>query len=207
MNYINNRKNIPNYRSRRVASIHEGVSLLIVDNPSQHVDSEEKNLHLNFINYCFVFRCTDLLQCIKYLKKASRREYVILLFHNFDKDKIQTMISQLDQYQQIQAIFVLHRSNNTDDVSCETHYKNAGNTCSHESKIKLIQNSSEGEPLLTSVQQLIISTKKNLKDTGLFSMCNSPEKALRDLRQELGSFVWTHTFRGRCLFVKYDNLL
>ncbi len=201
MNNTNNRENIPNYRSRRTASIHEGISLLIVGNPLQHLDSEEKNLHLKFINYCFVFRCTNLLQCIKYFKKASRREYVILLFHNFDKDKIQTMISQLGQYQQIQAIFVLHCSNNTDDVSYETHFKNAGNTCSHESKIKLIQSSSEGEPLLSKVQQLIIDTKNNLKDAGLFSMCNSPEKALRDLRQELGSFVWTHTFRGTCLFV------
>jgi hypothetical protein len=175
-------------KSRRATFVHEGISLIIIDNPLQHFDSEKKNFHLNFNDYCFVFRCTALSQCIKYFKKASRQEYVILLFHNFDKDKIQMMIEQLNQYQQIQAIFVLNRSSNINKVSCETHSKN-------------IENFTEDEPLLNKIRQLITDTKNNLKDAGLFSMCNSPEKALRDLRKELGSFVWTHTFRGKFLFV------
>jgi hypothetical protein len=99
------------------------------------------------------------------------------------------MISQLDQYQQIQAIFILHSSENEDDVQYKINNKN-------ESGVKLIKHFCEWEPLFTSLRQLIIDTENSLKDAGLFSMCNSPEKALRDLRRELGSFVWTHTFRG-----------
>jgi hypothetical protein len=195
MSYITNLKSISNFKVRRTSLIHEGVSLLIIDNSSQHLNSDNKNLHLNFVDYCFVFCCTDILQCIKYFKKVSSREYVILLFHNFDKDKIQKMISQIDRYEQIQAIFILHSSANDDDSQYKIHDNNDGK-CSYGSRIKLIKRFCEWKPLFTSLRQLIIDTENSFKDTGLFTMCNSPEKALRDLRRELGSFVWTHTFRG-----------
>jgi len=186
---MNNLKDISKSKLRRTPLIQGSVSLLIIDNPSQHFNSNNKDLHLNFVDYCFVFCCTDILQCIKYFKKRSSREYVILLFHNFDKDKIQMMISQLDQYQQIQAIFILHSSDNEDDLQ----YKINNNK---ESGSKSIKSFCELEPLFTSLRQLIIDTENSLKDAGLFNMCNSPEKALRNLQRELGSFVWTHTFRG-----------
>jgi len=199
---MNKLNNISNSKLHRRSSIYGGVSLLIIDNPAHHSNPEDKNLHMNFVNYCFVFRCTNLLQCIKYFKKACSREYVILLFHHFDKDTMHTMISQLDQYQQIQSIFILHSFDNEDNVQYKINNNNESK-CSYGSGIKLIQSFCEWKPLFTSLRKLIIETENSLKDVGLFTMCNSPEKALRDLRRELGSFVWTHTFRGSYLLRKY----
>lgn len=188
-------KTISNAKLRRIISIYGGVSLLILHNSSQYLNSDDKNLHINFTNYCFVYYCKDISQCIKYFKKASSHEYVILLFYDFDKDKIQAIVSQFDQYQQIQAIFILHSSINNDNLEYKLNDDN-DNKCSYKSGIKLVKNFRERESLVSSLQQVIIEIGHNVKDGGLFNICNSPEKALRDLRQELGSFVWTHTFRG-----------
>ena len=102
------------------------------------------------------------------------------------------MISQLNQYQHLQAIYILQFSKNTDDLRDKIHDGKA----SFESGAKIIKSFYESELLFTSLQELITETEKSLKDVGLFTTCESPEKALRDLKHELGSFVWTHTFRG-----------
>lgn len=191
---MNNLKNISNSKLRRILSIGRDVSLIIMENPSTHLYSEDKNLYLSFLDDYFIFRYTNLSQCIKYFKKASRQEYVILLFYGFDKDNIETMISQLDQCEQLKTIFILYSSNN-DDVQYKMHNNN-GSKCSSGTSTKLIKSFYEWESLSTSLQQHIIEAKNGLKDAGLFNMCSSPENALRDLRRELGSFVWTQTFRG-----------
>lgn len=110
------------------------------------------------------------------------------------------MISQFGQYEQIRIFFSLYRSNYTDDRQSEPLIQKE-KQCSRRDNDKLIKSFSEYEPLLTAVQQFIINTKNTQEQMGLFTTYNSPEKALRDLGRELGSFVWTHTFRGRYLYL------
>lgn len=172
-----------NRRSHRTPSFYGGISLLVIDNSSQNESVKSKS-QLNSIDYCLVFYSTNLSRCLKYLKKIPVREYVVILFYNFHKDKVQNMISQLNQHRQIQAVFVLENPTENNDVSCQ------------KSECKIIESFTDWQPLSTSLKQLITDKEHSLKDAGLFTLCHSPEKALRDLRQDLGSFVWTHTFRG-----------
>ena len=193
-----NQKMKSNYELRRARSIHEDVSLLVVDNRSSFSYPTAKDIHLSFVDHCFVRCCTDLLQCMKYLKKTSRREYIIVVVLCFDKETIQATVSQLGQYEQIRAFFNLHQIRHTNDGTCETPMKN-DKSCFHGDGIKHTKSFPEYESLVTEVQQFITDAKDKLKDVGLFTTCNSSEKALRDLGRELGSFVWTHTFRGEHL--------
>lgn len=186
-------KNNSNCESRRRRTIHEDVSLLVIDNLLFYSHPEEKDIHLKFADYCFVHRCTDLSQCMKYLKKTSRQEYIVIIMLNFDKEKTKTTISQLNRYEQIRAFFTLHRTS-----MCEPTIKDEKSFL-HKSGSKQTKSFSEYELLLTDVQQFITNIKNNLNDVGLFTTCNSSEKALRELGRELGSFVWTHTFRGKHL--------
>ena len=188
-------KNASNSCLRRGLPIGGGITLIIIEDPSTHLHSENKNLDHNFMEYCFVIRYTNLLQCIKYFKKGYSREYVILLFHNFDTEKIQIMVSQLQRYEQLQAIFVLYSSENVDNVVYKMQSNN-DSKCFNGSRGKLIKNFNDCKLLVTDLQQYIIGAEKNLNNADLFNIWNSPEKALRDLRRESGSFVWTQTFRG-----------
>ncbi|CAF3459124.1 unnamed protein product [Rotaria socialis] len=194
MDCINHSKRIVNPKSRRTLVIGHDVSLIMIENTSTLLNPEDKDLYLSFLDECLVSRYTDLSPCIKYFKKASSREHIILLFLAFDKSNVQKMVSQLDQYEQLQAIFILLPSGNENSDQHKMN-KNNGSGCSSETRVKLIKSFYEWKPLSTDLHQHIIAAKSNLKDVGLFSVCSSPETALRDLRRELGSFVWTHTFR------------
>ncbi|CAF3134554.1 unnamed protein product [Rotaria socialis] len=198
MDCINHSKRIVNPKSRRTLVIGHDVSLIMIENTSTLLNPEDKDLYLSFLDECLVSRYTDLSPCIKYFKKASSREHIILLFLAFDKSNVQKMVSQLDQYEQLQAIFILLPSGNENSDQHKMN-KNNGSGCSSETRVKLIKSFYEWKPLSTDLHQHIIAAKSNLKDVGLFSVCSSPETALRDLRRELGSFVWTHTFRGQYL--------
>ena len=198
MSYNSNGKSNSNCRPRRARSIHEDISLLVIDNSLSYSHSDKRKIHLNFTDYCFVHRCTNLVQCMKYLKKTTRQEYIIVIFLHLDKEKMQPMISQLSRYEQIRIFFSLYQSSHTDDIECEPSVK-IEKSCPFSDGSKLTKSFSEYEPLLTAVQQFIINARNTQEYIGLFKTYNSPEKALRDLGRELGSFVWTHTFRGRYL--------
>ncbi|CAF4348858.1 unnamed protein product [Rotaria sp. Silwood2] len=85
-------------------------------------------------------------------------------------------------------------------------YNNNGSKCSNGTDTRLIKSFHEWKSLSTNLQEHVIEVKNSLKDTGLFNICNSPEKALRDLRRELGSFVWTQTFRVLLVAMPHNSL-
>jgi hypothetical protein len=188
MNDLGKLKHISNPKLRRLPSIRAGITLIILDDPHRCLQSEDENLYRNLMDRCFVLRYTEVSQSLKYLKKVSSREYVIVLLNNLDEYKQQSLLTTLDQCQQIQAIFIRLSSTNGDDTHLNMH--------SNLSAKKPISRFCDSEALLRHLQQLIAEMEDVLKDDGLFTMHNTPEKALQDLRRELGSFVWTHTFRG-----------
>ena len=196
MNDSSNQKNNSIWESRRTRSTYDNISVLIIDDCLSYSYTEENNIHLKFIDSCLIYRYTKLSQCMKYLKKTTGRENIIVLFLNFNKEKVQAMICQLGQYEQIRAFFIKHGTGHTNDIICKPPMENQkSSSCGDESKV--IKTFSEWQPLLTTVQQFVTDTENSFTDAGLFTTCNSTEKALRDLGRELGSFVWTHTFRGR----------
>lgn len=196
MNDSSDLKNNSIWESRRTRSAYDNVSVLIIDDGLSHSYTEEDKTHLKCIDYCFVHHCANLLQCMKYLKKTTGREYIIVLFLNFNKEKVQAMICQLGQYEQLRAFFIMYPTGHTNDITCEQPMEKE-RLPTHEDERKITKSFSEWQPLLTTVQQFVADTENSLPDAGLFTTCNSTEKALRDVGRELGSLVWTNTFRGR----------
>lgn len=183
-------------RSRRTASFCEDVSLIILNHSSLRSDDEMADVYHDLVNLCFIKCCSHIAQCIKYFKKASSSEHIIVLLNHLPQHEIPGTISQLASYPQLQAIFLLCSPLNEVQNDYDSDVKQAKQP-PYENANKLVKSFRERESMVKDLQKLILTEKENLKDHGLFNICNMPEKALKDLRKELGSFVWTHTFRSK----------
>ncbi|CAF1655213.1 unnamed protein product [Adineta ricciae] len=189
---MENTKKLTNCRLRQSVLMCEGITLLVI---KDRTEFEIKILDYGKIHHCLIFHCENFLQCIEYFKKASSQQCIILLFINFSNEQIQTMLSQLHSHRQLQAIFTLQLQKHQTNVENANHIETKPNE-TLENHLKSIQNFDQWDSLCSNLQNLINTTEKHINDTGLISTCNSAEKALRNLKHDLGAFVWTHTFRG-----------
>ncbi len=108
-----------------------------------------------------------------------------------DKEKLISVtddVFRLHRYQQVQSILIIYVSENNDNPKIEFLNKTLKNAP------KVVGVFHDHESMLVRLQQLLDNAKKS--DDGLFSIFNSRGKVLRDVRNELGPFVWYQTYRG-----------
>jgi hypothetical protein len=97
-------------------------------------------------------------------------------------------ITRLQQNQQIQSILIIYINENDNNLQIDSMNKALKNTS------KVVGVFHNHESMLARLQQLLDTVKKS--DDGLFSIFNSRGKSLRDIRNELGPFVWYQNYRG-----------
>ena len=145
---------------------------------------------------CFLIRYSNVSRCLKLLKRAQFHNNAIIIMVNrdssfIDKEKLISIVDdifRLQQNQQIQSILVIYINEN--DKNLQIHFVNDA----LKNVSKVIGVFHNHETMLIRFQQLL-NTFKNSND-GLFSIFNSRCKSLRDVRNELGPFVWYQSNRG-----------
>ncbi len=185
-----NHKRIYQVSLHRLPSIRTGVSLIWLENPSLlSKECNETVNRLRALDNCHIFCYKNVSACFKYLKRAKSYERIIVVMNVYNDSIITTDISRLCQYQQIQSIFIVtlitDKANGVDiDLSVNTRDEIA--------KIGGVFN--DYQTLFDRLKQLMNEVDEF--DDGLFTFFNRPEKALRDLRHELGSYIWSQALRG-----------
>jgi hypothetical protein len=178
-----------------------GVTVIWLEDSSSLTLSENRNNEM-FVDLVVkkkyhVLRYTCISKCLKYLKRARAHEHVIVVMISSDSNSIrkETSITAADirrlyEYRVVQSILVLSQT-----------LKDSDNTSIQLSEKTKIDSTTIVEifhdyPLLFSRLQFLLNITGNLDDD-LFTAFNARERALQDVRQQLGAYVWNHTYIGK----------
>ncbi|UJR16869.1 hypothetical protein I4U23_003767 [Adineta vaga] len=199
MSQLNVKRNRGDRIFRRPSSLRIGITIILHEEP--HLvsnNSDTINNHIRALNNCYIFHCTNNLKCIKYLKRAQRHEYIIILY-NIINDSINiSQIAELCQYQQVQHIFIVSLTNEQHesiDTDLSVYTRNEIN--------KIGGVFYDYKSLEIRLQQQI--NELNDSDDDLFTFVNQSEKALRNLREELGPYIWSQTYRVILSAMPYNS--
>jgi vacuolar-type H+-ATPase subunit F/Vma7 len=175
-------KYIRNIPVRQLPTIQTGVSIVWLEN-SQCSPLQDTDIRLGtFNNRCFVVCYSKVSKCVKFLKRARSRDYVIVVIVSYAIEALRRMLYRLQQHRIAQAILVVSPS-----VDAIDH-------------LLLISDRIIGfqdqKAMLDHLEQLISEIEDQSLGGGLFTTSNRQEKALKDLRLEFGEFIWANIFRG-----------
>ncbi|CAF4016670.1 unnamed protein product [Rotaria sp. Silwood1] len=136
----------------------------------------------SFSNQCFIVYYSSIRKCVKYLKRTRSREYVIVIIVSYPMETIQRVIHRFQQFGVIQTMFVIYSDGDTNNhLSLITDNLHVFRT--QESMFELL------EKRIEEIEE------QNLNG-GLFTTFYRKEKSLKDVREDLPTFVWTHTLKG-----------
>jgi hypothetical protein len=146
----------------------------------------ENNIRLHTLlqnDRCFLVFYSSVAKCIKYLKQARSREYVVVIIMSYPIEAIQKIIYRLRQYRIVQTIYIVSSERNASHCFSLTT-----------DAIAVFQDKNS---MLDSLELLIDDIQKENFEGGLFTTFNRKEKALKDIRQELAAFVCNHIFKSQ----------
>lgn len=182
-----------NIALRRLPSIRASITVVWIEDPctSSQLFDEKMNRSDPLYNH-FIVWYSSILKSIKYFKQARSYERIIVVVLVDDSSSINkeasikvTDIIQLGQYPQIRSILVV--SSTTDFSS------NIGDNTK-----KTVEIFVNYQSMLIRLQQLMKEVEES--DDDLFTIFRQRDKSLRDVRQELGPFVWSHSYKGQSIY-------
>ncbi|CAF1373548.1 unnamed protein product [Adineta ricciae] len=189
MSQLNRKSNRSDRFSRRPSSLRTGFTIILYNGSNLESNESDKiNNCIRALDNCYIFHCTNNSKCIKYLKRAQRHEYIVIVFNGSIGLISPTQIAELCQYKQIQHIFIISRMNEQNastDTDLSVYTRDEVNIIAGVFR--------DCESLGARLQQLI--SEVNESDDDLFTFVNQSEKALRNLRDELGPYIWSQTYR------------
>jgi len=100
---------------------------------------------------------------------------------------------QLCENQKIQSILLISPSVDKNDDNHATNFSRNV----RDNTMKIMEIFSSCETMFIRLQELIKEISES--DDDLFSTFHQREKSLRDVRQELGPFVWSHSYKGQSI--------
>ncbi len=159
----------------RLPSIGSGVTVLWLDNPSlsiaDYVESFSQSDHT-------VLYYTKVTQSIKYIKRASAHQYFIVVLNKLYLKSSQNVLIRFQQCQNVRIILIV--ASDDEDMDFLMLQRDIS------SKTSVYR---DRDTMLIHLQRSIEAAAFSYDD-GLLRNCGSKEKSLRDLRHELGSYVW-----------------
>ncbi len=190
----------------RLSSIQNGISLVSLSNQDPCLLHKYDELLANISHLCSVTRCTKIQQFMKCIKRLPSYEYVVVLLDDLDLSTLKNVISRLQQCRYVKVVLIvtsLNRLNGNEDYF-------TFDMRTDDSINKTIETFGEHHSMFVRLQQLLSVAKDQFDVNNVFITLNRKQKALRDLRQELGPFLWTHTFRCEfgcvCLMIIFSNI-
>ena len=180
--------------STRVSSIQNGISFISYSNRNHCLLRKYDKQFADVERLCSVIRYTKLQQFLRSIKRLPTYEYVIVLLDELEYSILKNIIARLEQYRQIRAILIIKSSNM---INAEEEDKFKLHVGVNEETNKIIEIFGEYQSMFVRLEQLLHAAKERFDIHNIFITLNCNQKALRDLRQELGPFLWTHTFRRK----------
>jgi len=202
MNIFSNDDKRYNIRLHRLSKIRSGITLVCIDNSNSLLLSMNNEENINLIrggySHCNILRYTNLSKWIKYMKQARLYERIIILLVINEFDMINKIISNIDidrinQYEQIQSIFIIYQSNKTNPID----------------KIHLFTDLKNKIDKLTGIYNDYQSASFHLQksigeidelDDGSLIVFNKIEKSLKDVLQDFIEFLSTRSYRDLFYF-------
>jgi hypothetical protein len=173
-----------------------GVTIVWIE-ASGFSSSWSKNIEQTIVDITVrLIHFTHLSKCIKYLKQARSYERVIIvsIVNDGSNVKKETSIATTDlyrlrNYQQIHSILIVSHT-------FTTHGSSPTKILTDDEKdlSQILEVFSGYQSMLIRLQQLIDNIQE--LDNELFTPFNQRIHALRDVRQQLGGFVWSCSFKS-----------
>ena len=157
----------------------------ISDSKSSLVKLDDHLKQKDILRKCSVFHHRKAPRFFKNLQRFATYEDVIVLVNGLNAEKTKWLTSTLYSYRSVKSILVLSVSK-TDDLQHE------------EARNKTIDIFHDYPSMSSYVEKLLDQIEKESSDQDAFIIYNRPQKALKDLREHLGSFIWTNTVR--CMY-------
>lgn len=178
----------------RFSSIQNGISFISFSD-RDHCLLHKYDKHFTDLGrLCSVIRHTKLQQFLRSIKRLPTYEYVIVLLDDLEFPIWKNIITRLQQYRQIRVILII-TSNPVIIQAIEEDDKFRCHMNANDEANKMIEIFGEYSSMFVRLEQLLHAAKDQFDSHNIFITLNRNQKALRDLRQELGPFLWTHTFR------------
>lgn len=177
-----------------------GLNSTLTDDGVSVVPISSSNSSLGDLNECIqkkigrsstYFHHRKLFRLVKTIKRFATYKHVIILINELEMDKTKWLISQLYLYRQVKCILIVSTSTKFD--------------IEHERTINKTIDIFHNRPsMLTCMGELLDQIREEVIDDDSFTVFNRPQKVLRDLRENFGSFLWTNTIR--CMYLNNSRL-
>lgn len=179
---------IRNPSTHRLSSLRNDITIMWLTNRSS---LSKHNLEMvtglqSLHDHTFLYY-TKISNAIKYVNRAKHHEYLIVVVDELDPRLCPTIFPKLQQSQKVQKILTSGYTNNDLGDAIETS-RNLD-------KIVICQ---KHESLSTEIQQILQNAIMQIENDSIFTTLNVNEKALRDVRHELGLFAWGYCNVCKC---------
>ncbi|CAF1134619.1 unnamed protein product [Rotaria sp. Silwood1] len=192
MNRSDKFKLIRNIPLRQLPENRSGITLVWLENLLCLSGNDNQIRLHSFSNRCFIVYYLSTSKLVKYLKRARSREYVIAIIVSYPMETIQRIIHRLQQHRVIQAMFVVYSDKDTDN-----------HLLSITDNLHIFQTQ---ELMFEVLEKRIEEIEKLNLNGGLFTTFYRKEKSLKNVREDLATFVWTHVFKVVLMSMPYNSL-
>lgn len=170
----------------------EGITLVWFDRTLTEANALNLSFdHLRMLNdYILIYSEKTLY--MDYLQSEEKRHNsVISILHDTEN------LDETHDCEQVQAILLISSSENDEDKKkIETTEKKYN---------KVIGIFEDQSSMFEKLQQIIVHVEHQLAQnmTNIFSSFNPKERSLKDVREELVSFMWSHVFKCKYILVEF----
>ncbi|CAF0712006.1 unnamed protein product [Adineta steineri] len=162
---------------------HESITVIWFDPMLAETNIDSTMLtRLRFLNDYILF-CAKKSMCIEYLtRNIDKSDRIITVLHGFD------ILDEVYQYEQVHSILII--DSNTDENKLNVIQNNYQYS-------KTVEIFKEYNSMMKKLQQVIIDIEQEIvqQTEAIFDVLDQEEKALRNLRAELGPFIWRQLFK------------
>ena len=191
-----------NISRRRLPPIPNGVAVIWLEAaPSSELPDKRDKMFMDIVaqKYYYILRYTCISKCLKYLAERRAHEHVIVVMisnDNTDNKQTERSISAADisrfyEYEIVQKILVLSQTLEHSDKNSTGRSQNI--KTDPDTTIEIFRES----PSLFTRLLYLLNTNDN-SDNDLFTAFNVQERALQDVRRQLGVYVWSQIYIGKC---------
>ena len=179
---------------RRIPLVCRGIILIWIEEPcvplSLSEECKEIYTRINALRKYHTIRCTNVSRCIRFVKRARSYERIIVVLITC---RVPTAdFSELSNCKQVQSVLIV-----TPDKTDNNNIP--------DNNIKQTYVFSDCQFMFVKLQKMVDEDLQISNEDGL-TIINQREKALRDVRQDLGPFVWSHSYIGLSFLFKLTDL-
>lgn len=183
---ISNASEMKYDNSNRISRIPRTNTIIVcLKNNNQHstsIDNNFRSCGFTQNNRCSLRFYSDVNECVKDLKYAPSREYIIVVLMSYPIKTMQEIIYCLRRYRIGQTIFIVSSKRNAKDFFPSSN-----------DNISIFPDKNS---MFRDLKVLIDDIQKGNFEGCLFTNFSRTEKTLQDVHQERGAHVWNHIFKS-----------